>query len=67
MSKHTKWTPVLDVKAFLAEQGVKRVGEHAFTKKICHWSYCANCGLVLLRNELTRRAAKAKCVTYEDR
>jgi hypothetical protein len=60
-----KWERVRDVGAFLNEQGVKRTREHAFTKTILHWPYCAYCGLLLLKNEATRRAAAQKCVTYE--
>lgn len=34
---------------------------HRFTKKIHNWWCCAHCGLVLLRNDATRKAAKAPC------
>lgn len=51
---------------FLAQQGRRRVGEHAWTKRVAHWAYCAHCGLVLLRNPRTRAAVKAACITYED-
>lgn len=60
-----KWERVRDVGAFLSEGGTKRVREHAFTKMIISWPYCVHCGLVLLKNEATRRAAAQKCVTYE--
>lgn len=30
------------------------------------WSVCSRCGLVLLRNEASRRAAKAACKGLED-
>lgn len=59
------WKQVSDVRAFLADKGTKRVREHAFTKKVCHWSCCGQCGLLLLKNDATRKAVKAKCVTYE--
>lgn len=58
-------TRVLDVGAFLADRGTRRVREHAFTKRIVSWSYCAHCGLVALKNEATRREMSRKCVTYE--
>lgn len=64
MSKE-QWQVVSDVRGFLADKGSKRTREHAFTKKVVHWSYCAQCGLVQLRNDVSRKAAKAKCVTYE--
>jgi hypothetical protein len=54
------------VRAFLAEQGRRVVGSHQMTKRICHWPYCARCGLVALKNERTRRALAAPCVTTED-
>lgn len=50
----------------LSRQGRRSVGVHAFTKRICHWAYCARCGLVLLRNVRTRAALAAACITYED-
>lgn len=65
MSKGQNWEPVTDVAAFLSQKGTKRMRVHAFNKKCCHWSYCGQCGLVLLRNDVSRRAAKAPCVTYE--
>lgn len=61
-----EWHRVHDVRAFLAEKGVKRVREHAFTRQILSWPYCAHCGLMLLKNEATRKAAREKCITYED-
>jgi hypothetical protein len=60
-----EWERVRDVGAWLAERGTKRTREHAFTRKILAWPYCAHCGLMLLKNEPTRRAARAKCVVYE--
>lgn len=53
------------VRAFMAERGTVVKGPHRFTKKVCHWPYCARCGLVLLKNEVTRKAARALCVTEE--
>jgi hypothetical protein len=54
-----------EVREWLTSRGTLRQGTHSFTKRICHWSYCANCGLVTLKNEATRRAMKAACV-WED-
>jgi hypothetical protein len=34
---------------------------HVFTRKICHWQYCAKCGLVALKNEPTEQAIKLGC------
>lgn len=60
------WRQVNDVRAFLTEKGSKRVREHDFNKRrVAHWPYCAQCGLVMLKNDVSRRAANAKCVTYE--
>ena len=61
------WTRITDVRAFLAQKGVKRVRDHhTLTKRVLHWPYCAHCGLVALNNEPTRKAMRAKCITYED-
>lgn len=63
--KSEKWEAVSDVAEFMSRQGTKRTRVHAFNHKVCHWSYCGQCGLVLLRNDVSRRSAKAPCVTYE--
>lgn len=34
---------------------------HSFNKKVLHWSYCSGCGLVLLKNEATLKAASLPC------
>ena len=60
------WHRVQDVKAFLSMKGRIVRGPHAWTKKVLHWPVCARCGLMLLKNEASRRAAKAVCVTEED-
>ena len=54
-----------EVRAFMTNKGTVRRGVHAFTRKICHWPYCAHCGLVALKNDVSRKAAKAAC-EYED-
>lgn len=55
------------VREFLARRGVKRVREHAFKlRKRIPWAVCEHCGLLALKNERTRQAMRAKCVTYED-
>lgn len=43
-----------------------RRGPHSFTKKICNWPYCSKCGLVALKNDVSRRAVKAECQWMED-
>lgn len=59
------WHRVQNVGEFLADKGTKRVREHALTKRILNWSYCAHCGLVALKNDATRKALREKCITYE--
>lgn len=59
------WKNVRDVAAFLAKRGSIRTGAHKMTGKICNWPYCKNCGLIGLKNDVTRRALRAACV-YED-
>lgn len=39
---------------------------HRFTKKICHWYYCARCGLVALKNQATEDAIRKGCDPEED-
>jgi len=42
-------------------QEKKREG-HVFTRRICHWLYCKNCGLVWLKNEATaKRIREDRC------
>lgn len=41
-------------------------GTHNFKPMILSWPYCANCGLVLLKNEATRKAVKQPCIQLED-
>lgn len=45
-----------------------RRGQHAFTGRIRRmpWPYCAHCGLLLLKNDSTRAAARQPCVSVED-
>jgi hypothetical protein len=40
--------------------------QHSFTRKVCHWPYCAKCGLVALKNEPTRIAMTLGC-GWEDK
>jgi hypothetical protein len=34
---------------------------HNPARKICHWPYCIKCGLVYLKNEVTKKAIRAPC------
>jgi hypothetical protein len=45
---------------------VMRRAPHSFTRKILHWMACTRCGLILLKNEASRRAAKKVCAWEED-
>jgi hypothetical protein len=47
-------------------KGVVKRGPHQFTRKILHWPYCARCGLMALKNDVSRRAAKQPCETWEE-
>lgn len=46
---------------------VKR-GPHVMTGKLKRlpWVFCKRCGLLNLKNEASRRALRAECVTLED-
>lgn len=60
-----KWHRVENVADFL-NQGRTIRGVHSFAKKVLHWPYCAHCGLVMLKNDVSRRAVKGACVRLED-
>ena len=60
-----QWYQVTDVAGFLSSKGQKRVGTHSMTKPVLHWRYCAHCGLMNLKNDVTKRALRQPCVTYE--
>lgn len=63
----TDYKRVDDVRAFLSRKGNVRTGVHNFSqRKILHWPYCANCGLALLKNDVSRRAARAPCRWEDD-
>lgn len=52
---------------FLSRKAQVRRQPHAFKMlKRLAWPVCSGCGLMLLRNEATRKAAKALCEVYED-
>lgn len=62
----SEWTVVKDVRAFLAQRGSRNVGVHQWKPlKRMPWPRCSRCGLLRLKNEATRRAANAPCVTEE--
>jgi hypothetical protein len=54
-----------DRKDFLSAKGQVRRAPHKFTMKVLHWRACSTCGLLPLRNELTRKAIRAACVWEE--
>lgn len=39
---------------------------HSPTKFVVGYPYCAKCGLVYLKNEITRKAIKAPCTGDEE-
>lgn len=55
-----------EMRAFLSHQGQRRTGPHRMTKRILHWQFCATCGLLALKNEVSRRALRAPCMWEED-
>lgn len=54
-----------ELREFLEYEGRKSIGAHAMNKRICHWPYCSRCGLVALKNDITRKALRSPCVVYE--
>lgn len=59
-------TPIRWIQWDPSSKAKLRRGPHSMTKKILHWAYCSRCGLVALKNDATRRALRAECVTLED-
>lgn len=62
----TTYTKIQNVKEFLERKGIKRVRDHSFKSQILSWPFCSQCGLVLLKNETSRKCAQQKCVVWED-
>jgi hypothetical protein len=60
----SKWITIADPDEHFAKFTKKRM-PHQFNKLVFHWPYCSRCGLVLLKNEATRKAARKKCEFYE--
>lgn len=52
--------------ALLAKRGTQRVGPHNMSRRILHWLYCANCGLLALKNVATRAALRRPCIWQDD-
>lgn len=54
-----------EMREFLSMKGIKSVGVHSMTRTIFHWPYCSRCGLLALKNDVTRRALRGPCVVSE--
>jgi len=67
MADKSKWRTLTkrEKRELLSSKGTKRTRVHAFTRKMLHWPYCQHCGLVMLKNDVSRRAVRKPCVTYE--
>lgn len=65
MGKNFQSLSTSEASVFLVS-GSKRTGTHRMTERVLHWCYCANCGLLNLKNEATRRAMKKSCQWIED-
>jgi hypothetical protein len=39
---------------------------HSFTRKLFNWLYCAKCGLINLKNLVTRQAMSQRCPGHEE-
>lgn len=58
------WHQVKDVREFLSRTEPKRVRDHHELKgRIAHWPYCVHCGLVALKNDVTKRELRKSCVS----
>lgn len=45
----------------LKSEGVTRTGPHNMKGKVLHWPYCGNCGLLALKNDVSRAALRSLC------
>lgn len=52
-------------RAWLTATGQRRTAAHRLKGRVCHWVYCDRCGLVCLKNDVSRRAVAAPCVWEE--
>lgn len=43
------------------KEAKRGVMPHLFDCKIFHWSYCRSCGLILLNNDTSQKAAQKMC------
>lgn len=66
MAAEPRWQRVEDARAFLNARGRVRVGDHEprHVKRLS-WPYCIHCGLLYLKNDVTRAALRKKCVSEE--
>jgi hypothetical protein len=56
-----------EAQRFVARYGGHvRTGSHNLAGRVLHWPYCLTCGLVALKNDASRVALRAPCVTIED-
>jgi hypothetical protein len=55
-----------EAREWLHATGVTRRGPHQFNRKVAHWPYCGRCGLMMLKNEVSRKACKAQCQWEDD-
>ena len=55
-----------EVREFLNRRGVRKVGVHSWKPiKRMPWPFCSSCGLLRLKNDVTRIAANGPCITEE--
>lgn len=57
----------MQTKAQKYEQQKKfKTSSHTFNKMIFHWRLCTGCGMVLLKNERSRKKASRPCESMEE-
>lgn len=55
-----------EARRFVARYGGRvHLTAHHMAGRVLHWPYCLTCGLVALKNDATRAALRAPCVTIE--
>lgn len=46
---------------WLNAKGQWRTGPHIMKRRVCHWLACTRCGLVQLKNDVSRKAVSKPC------
>jgi hypothetical protein len=59
-------TPIAWIPFDEKNKATVRRGSHNMSGKVLHWRYCRNCGLIALKNDVSRKAIAKQCEWLED-